>query len=57
MSLITFYLEHLEVNRISFNLEDLYDSHIIASRLWRHFIPDIIVDGESGILYHGLKKI
>jgi hypothetical protein len=52
----SFKSENLVVDWISFNIQGLTDSQTIAAGLSKHFTPHVIIDGESNISYHGLKK-
>ena len=53
---LTFESENLEVDWISFNLEGLQDTRIIAYGLSKHFTPHVRIDDVGSIAYHGLKK-
>jgi len=42
---LSFDLEGLVVDWISFNLEGLIDSKVIADRLSKYFIPHVLING------------
>lgn len=44
------------VDWVSFNLEGLVDSKVIANRLSKYFIPHVLVNGVPEIGFHGLQK-
>ena len=48
--------ENLVVDWVSFNLQDLVDSRIIAGRLSKYFIKHVLVNGVPEIAFHGLRK-
>ena len=56
MKSLNFDSANLALDWISFNLEGLMDPRIIADRVSKHFTPRILIDDESKIGYHGLKK-
>ena len=56
MRLLNFDSENLGLDWISFNLEGLISSRVIADRFSKHFTPHVLVDDVPCIGYHGLKK-
>ena len=48
--------ENLELDWISFNIQGLPDPLKIGSNLSRYFWPDILIDEEKKISFHGLNK-
>jgi hypothetical protein len=56
MKSLNFQSQNLVVDWISFNIQGLTDPQIIASGLSKYFTPHILIDGESYVSYHGLKK-
>lgn len=56
MNLTDFDSENLNVDWITLNLKGLVDTHVIACRLSKYFIPHVLVDDVPSIKFHGLKK-
>lgn len=56
MARISFDSENLVVDWVSFNLEGLEDSKIIAGRLSKYFTPHVLIDGVPEIVFHGFRK-
>ena len=56
MNIINLNSENLKVDWLSFNLEGLMDSIIIANRLSKHFTPHVLIDNVPTIGFHNLKK-
>ena len=56
MKFLDFKSQNLVVDWISFNIQGLIDPLPLASRLSKHFIPRVLIDGEPSASYHGLKK-
>ena len=52
----SFKSENLLVDWISFNLEGLMDTKIIAHRLLKYFTPHVLIDDVPSIGFHGFKK-
>nr|YP_010516883.1 hypothetical protein ON958_pgp035 [Haslea pseudostrearia]UXN44665.1 hypothetical protein [Haslea pseudostrearia] len=53
---VSFDLESLVVDWVSFNLEGLVDSIVIADRLSKYFISHVLINDLPGIGFHGFRK-
>ena len=56
MKLLNFQSQNVVVDWISFNIQGLPDSLIIARRLSKHFTPHVLMDDVPSIGFHGFKK-
>jgi hypothetical protein len=58
MKSLNFQSQNLVVDWISFNIQGLTDPRMlnVETGLSKHFTPHILIDGESYVSYHGLKK-
>jgi len=56
MKLFTFDYPHLDIDWISFHIQDLTDPKTIASNLSKYFIPHVLMDDVPSIGFHGFKK-